>query len=191
MLWRRAEDRWAKARRGRRRPGGTRRAGGLAVGVTEEGWRRGLLEKGGTLSPGAVVGRQGSWPPPIYTRWWATLPNASPDARGFKISQSLREGNCKRSRSRGSLRGVFRPSLLLAASSSLPAVSRCLQTGLFLRDCTQPATGPYINLLDLPNAHLRRSSRVSGSLRNMPPALSALGAERSLSKSRLLTRQQH
>ena len=154
MLGRRAEDRWAKARRGRRKPGGTRWAGGSAVGVTEEGWRSGLLEKGGTLSPGAVVGRQGSWPPPIYTRWWATLPNASTVAREFKISQSLREGNCKRSRSRGSLRGVFRPSLLLAASSSLPAVSRSLETGLFSQDCTQPATGPYIHLLDALEAQL-------------------------------------
>jgi hypothetical protein len=122
MLWRRAEDRWAKERRGRRRPGGTRRAGGSAVGVTEEGWGRRLLEKGGTLSSGAVAGRQGSWPPPIYSRWWATLPNA----REFKISQSLREGNCKRSSNRGCLRGVFRPSLCLllrAVYPQTPAIS--------------------------------------------------------------------
>lgn len=56
--------------------------GRAAVGVTETGRSRGgerLLWKRvpPLLSPGAVVGRQGSWlPHPICTRWWATLSDA-------------------------------------------------------------------------------------------------------------------
>lgn len=71
---------------GELRTDGQRSGGaGLAVHGGREGRRwvsqrkvggEWLIEKGGTLSPCAVVGRQGSWPPPIYTRWWATLPNA-------------------------------------------------------------------------------------------------------------------
>lgn len=76
MLWRRAEDRWAREQR--RRPGGTRRAGWSAVGVTEKG-RRGLVEKGATctLSPGAAKTPVVNSPAdPIFTRWRTTQPNA-------------------------------------------------------------------------------------------------------------------
>lgn len=77
MLWRRVEDRWTNERR--RGPDGTQRAGQAALGVTEKGWRRRLIEKGwhAVLSPDAVVGKTGVWLlGPIYTRRWATQPNA-------------------------------------------------------------------------------------------------------------------